>query len=409
MKLSCLRSSCVFALSTVAAAAGAETGPYYLGGYVGYTHLSNVLGLADGQQPPANYPSRSDKVSTVALIAGLDQPISRQRVFGDVIVRRNELARNSRLSNTGYTLNAGLDWETVGHLSGEIVAKGNRELLRYSPTEQPGDRANLVTTKQLDAVARLGGVTQLSFELGGGGRSLDFSEPSYAPRENRVSYGSLGVRWSPRQATSLGIAYRDTNGRYPGYSVNGSAAPDRFDRRDVDLTARFELSGLTSVSARLSATQVDYQVQDDDFDGTTGYLRASWTPGAKLKLSGEIARDRGSDIAADSLTQFTTPKLVTVTRLRADWAASAKLAFNAGASHYRRPVTQLTRLFPFEFTEQGRERSTQYSLGAAWTPTRTSRIGCDWTKEKRRGDVSSTVLDVSSGSFGCSAQLTIQP
>lgn len=412
-----LRPSVAFALSLVAAAAGAETGPYYLGGYVGYTHLSNVLGLPDGEEPApgALFPSRSDRLTTLALIAGLDQPISRQRVFGDLVVQRNQFAKNERLDYTGYTAKGGLDWETAGNISGELTAKASRKLLNYGPTQQPTDTNNLETSKQVDATARLGGVTRLSLEAGGGWRALDYSDPGYDTREQRIRYAWGGVRWRPSPASAFGLAYRDTEGRYPRYRVGTVPQPDRFDRRDIDLDAKFELSGLTSLSARVSATKLDYDVQDLDFDGTTGYLRATWLPTAKLKLEGEVARDRGSDLrylfpTETGFIDAQTARVATVQRLRADYAATAKLAFNATASRARRPVVVVVGAFPFTFTEEGRERATQYGVGAAWSPTRTSRIGCDWSKEKRRGEgVSFTGFNVTSSSFGCYAQLSIQP
>lgn len=415
MKLD-LRTAAVLAAAAFATAAGADNSPYYLGGYVGYTRMSNLFGLQEGKQPSVLFPSRDDNVTTLALIAGVDQPISRQRVFGDLTVSRNKFSENQRLDNTSYTLTAGLDWETVGNLSGEVVAKANRELQRYTAYEQPTDVRNLVTTRQVDAVGRLGGVTRLSFELGGGWRSVGFSDPAYDSRESRVSYGTIGLRWLPSGASSFGIAYRDTNGRYPTYRVNAATIqPDRFDRRDVDLNAKLELSGLTTLSARLSSTKIDYELQDLDFTGYTGFVRATWLPGAKLKLLGEIARDRGADleipVGSASFVQTGSARLVTLARLRADYALSAKVSLNAGTTYSRRPVVATSFVPPFfTVSEDGRLRTTQYSLGAAWTPTRTSRIGCTWTKEKQRSELQTAPdLDVSTGTFGCYAQLTIEP
>lgn len=411
-----LRASAVLAVAAFAGTAGAEKSPYALGGYVGYTRMTNLFGLQEGQPPADAFPSRDDNVTTLALIGGVDQRISRQRVFGDLTISHNRFAKNRLLDNTAYDLTGGLDWETAGNVSGEVVAKAKRELQRYTAYEQPTDRRNLVTTRQVDAVGRLGGVTRLSFELGGGWRSVGFSDPAYDSRESRVSYGSIGLRWLPSAASSFGIAYRDTNGRYPTYRVNPTTIqPDRFDRRDIDLTAKLELSGLTTLSARLSSTKVDYELQDQDFSGTTGFLRATWLPGARLKLMGEVARDRGADLQIaledTSFAQTGSARLVTVARLRADYAATAKISLNAGTTYSRRPLVATTFVPPFfTVSEDGRLRTTQYSLGAAWTPTRTSRIGCTWTKEKQRSELQTAPdLDVSTSNFGCYAQLSIEP
>ena len=406
-----LRAAALLATAAFATPAGAEKSPYALGGYVGYTQLSRPFGVLE-----------ADHVTSLALIASLDQRISRQRVFGDLRVVRSRYATNDELSYTGYSLDAGLDWQTAGNLSGELRAKADRTLLNYSPFEVPTGRRNLVSTRQLDAVARVGASSKLGFEAGAGLRHLDYSEPAYAQRQLRVGYGAAGVRWRPGPDASFGLAYRDTRGRYPGFvDATGAARPDHYNRRDVDLDATVDLSGFTQVYARASATRIGYEQQQDlDFAGTTGLLRLTWRPGAKLTLSAEAARDRGSDLqfqfdanpaqpGGGSFLQTDARSMASATRLRADYAATAKLSFNAGASRSRQPAVVQSSLPSSRRTEDGTLHTTQYVLGAAWTPTRTSRIGCDWTRDTRRARSSLDSFDVAYRSFGCYAQLSIEP
>jgi hypothetical protein len=63
----------------------------------------------------------------------------------------------------------------------------------------------------------------------------------------------------------------------------------------------------------------------------------------------------------------------------------------------------------FGIEDTGRERGTQFSLGVSWMPTRTSRIGCDFTQEKRRADIFAELLNLTAESTSCYAQLTLQP
>lgn len=407
----------LLAAAALLPAAQAETGPYYIGGLVSQTHQSNVLGLADGAAVPTGlgYTSKADNVTSLALVGGIDQTISRQRLFGDVTLRHNRYADNTLLNNNGYALTAGVDWETVDHLSGNVTVKSNRDLFRYSVIDQPSGVKNLVSSRQADALARLGGVTPLTFEAGAGYRSVDYSDASYDGRDNHQSYWLLGARYAPARGAWVGLSLRETRGQYPRLQVDpntGSVTPDRLRRRDVDLYGTLEVSGLTNLYARISQSRIDYDLQPD-FSGVTALLRVNWQPTAKLRLTAEAARDRGQDLrfvlANDVFfgqTVAETAQLVTAFRTRASLEVSAKVSADANIGYTRRPVTLFNN--QLGASESGREATRQYGIGARWTPTRTSLVGCDLSHEQRSSDLVS-VLNLSSNSFGCYAQLTLQP
>jgi hypothetical protein len=406
------RIAAACALGAAAVAAQAETTPYYIGGYVGYTHLSNALGLADGAPVPTNlgYTSKADDVTTIALVGGLDQRIGRQRVFGDLTLRDNRYADNKRLNSQTYAASAGLDWETVERISGNVALRSNRELIRYGAFDQPTDVRNLVTANQVDANVRVGVVTRFTFEGGAGWRNVDYTDPSYAGREYRQRHVSAGVRYWPGGSNYLGLTLRESDGRYPRYTASSA---ETFDRRDVTLSLGYALSGLTSISARASHTRVDYSTAPLDFSGVTGSLRVAYVPTAKLRLEAEAARDRAQDLRFSFIEfdpnvgffreNLESADLATALRLRAAYAVTSKVAINAQAGTTRRNVALLTT------GQQGRERTSSASLGASWTPTRTSRVGCDWSQDRRRSDLLADRLNTSTSSFGCYGQLTIQP
>src|SRR5262249_445620 len=78
--------------------------------------------------------------------------------------------------------------------------------------------------------------------------------------------------------------------------------------------------------------------------------------------------------------------------------------------NYVRQSQVATSTIPgFGTTEEGVETIRQFGLGASWTPTRTSRIGCDAYSERRRNPFAAEQLNVSSNALSCYAQLTVQP
>jgi hypothetical protein len=411
MKITARRLAIAALAAAASAASAQEQGPYYIGGSVSYSHLSNALGVPDGSGlnpllQALGYRSVSDNVTSVALIGGLDQRISRQRVFGDVTLRNNRYSRNELLDNNSYSLRAGLDWETVERISGNVTLLSTRDLVKFSTFEQPTGTTNLVTARQADASVRVGVVTRLTFEAAAGYRSRDYSDVSYDPRDYRQQHVSLGVRYWPSSESYIGLGWRETDGRYPRYrtSLGAAVTPDRVDRRDIDVTGHLRFSAASNITARLSHSDVDYELQDRDFNGVTGYLRGEWEPRASIKLALTLARDRGSDL---QLADVEAARIANAANLRADWALTAKTALNASLRHTRRSISQTT-LSAGE-PASGTERGTRYGIGATWAPTRTSLVGCDIARDERRSDVAATRLNLTSNTASCFGQLSIQP
>ena len=398
--------------------AQAQSSPWYIGASQTLTHESNVLRLGDGQATPAGF-SRSDTISSTALIAGLDQPIGRQRLYGNVALRRNTLSRNSVYDNDGYTLAAGLDWSTIERLSGSLNLSSTRRL-GSNNAEEIGflRQRNLETSTGFDATVRVGLVTQWTAELGAGYRDIDNSleQRNVQARNFRQQTASAGVRWRPSTVSDFGLALRATSGEYPRFDVaaNGNFIGDKFKRQDIDLTANYRPSSISNFDARISLGQVSYdRATQRDFDGLTGTLGWTWQATGKLRVNTRLTRDTSQDSYAVRLFGFidgTTDysRITNGLRVGVDYAFSAKLGFNASVQQLERKLVRTLPPNPLiPTTATGTESYTVLSLGARWQPQRSVLLGCDVGKETRRGS-GPLASDLGNERYGCYAQFTIQ-
>ena len=409
------RAACAL-LTLQAAAAAAQTSPYYLGASQTFQHESNLLRLATTQQAPEGY-SQSDTVSSTALLAGLDQTIGRQRVYANMALRNNRYSRNGLFSNTGYSASAGLEWQTIERLSGSLSASANRSLQRFS-TEEIGfqTQRNLESVETLNAGVNLGLVTQYSLELTGSHRQVSNSlqDPGVQSRRFTQDNAALGLRWRPSSGASLGVALGGTQGRYPRFRTNaaGEYEADHFRRNDVELSATLKPNGISTLDARISSGRTRYDLnQQRNFSGVTGSLAWGWQPTGKLRTSLGYTRETGQD--SYLTTVFNTPatsdysRVTSATRAQLYYDFSAKLTFNAGVTYFDRTIVR-TIANPFlPLDASGRELSTVFTLGARWAPTRYAMLGCDYSHEGRRakGELTS---DLRASSFGCYGQITLQ-
>ena len=398
-------------VALLATLAQAESSPYYIGASLSYAHDSNLLRLRD----ESAVTDRSDKVTTAALLAGIDQPIGRQRIFGNVALRSNRFADNDQYDNQSYTAVAGLDWSTVERLSGNLTASANRALSSFNLQGQDGPvEKNLETARTLDAAVRLGLVTEYSFELTGGYRQIDNSLARVQTRDYRQNTVAAGVHWRPSPDSDFGLALRDTRGRYPRYGEVGSPREvDRFKRQDVDLSASIKPSGASTLSLRLSNGKTEYDLDTGrDFSGFTGSLGWLWQVSGKLRLNTRLARETGQDsyVVTDFFGNPGTTDYSRINnslRVKADYELSAKIALNLAVTSTQRDIVLTQSGSPGDTPSEGRERNTAVSLGARWTPVRSVMLGCDLGNERQRHSGQQGV-NLKATTTSCFAQFTLQ-
>lgn len=395
---------------TFTAQINAEPSPYFLGVSQGITHESNIFRAPSGQ------PKSSDTYLTTSLLAGLDQPIGRQRVYLNGDVRYNKYNDNSQLDNTGFGLNAGLDWSTAGRLSGAFTYNLNQNLASYGADQGPTiTKRNLERTQQLQAKAQLGLVSLLSLEGALTHRRIDYSASEFDYQEFSQNSASLGVIYRPSGILNLGAAVRYTHGKYPSAvePTPGVFQEDKFDRNDFDLTALWIPTGLSKVTARLSFTNEDHtQLKSKDLNGVTGALGWEYKPTGKLTFFTDLIRDTGAEGGFNQGSAATPAgnlsRLSDSIQVRGLFDATAKIQLESTLRYVRRELVSTFALADgASSTEAGKDRYGLASIGIVYRPARAWKLGCRYSYEKRASD-SSISYPYSANEAGCSAQFLLQ-
>jgi hypothetical protein len=358
-----------------------EPNPYYIGASQTFARESNLFRGASGV-------TVSDTLSVTSLLAGIDQPIGRQRLFADAAVRAGRFANNKQLNYTGGTLNAGADWEAAESLSGRISYMIDRTLaptgldLGIDPTLR-----NEQTTQEFLLRGTSSNVAPLSIEAGFIHRALDYSLSSADALEFKQDTGSLGVRWRPSGALTLGVTVRRTEGEYP-FAVPGGL-PDEFQRDDVDLSAVWTITGASTVTARLSRTREKHDVLTTrDISGNTGAVSWNFKPTGKLNLTADYIRDTGAEstfiagggggAGGGAVPVVNSAPVATTVQLRGDFEITSKLQLVAGLRRLKRELVN-TAAIP----GTGEDTLVESRLGLNWTPLRSVLVGCSVGREER--------------------------
>lgn len=394
----------------------AEPNPYYVGIAQAFSHESNLFRAATGQ------PEVGDTYSTTTLLGGLDQPISRQRLFADAAVRFNRYRDQDQLNNTGYSLSAGVDWETAGNLAGRIAYTGNQSLARFGADQGPVlTKKNLERDQEFVFNGRYGQASLLSLLASYTHRRLDYSAPEYAFQEfNQDTFG-LGMQYRPSGLLTLGIGGRHTKGEYPFalQSSPGVFQPDDFDRNDLDLTAIWVPTGQSTISARLSYTKETHKaIASRDVSGGTGAIRWDYKPTGKLAFATEVIHDTGAeaiftrlDQAGGSVQSSATNNNSQVSDsmlFRGTYDITAKVQAQLDARYVRRELVNTAALSSGASSVQsGSDKLGEIKFGLTYAPLRSVLLGCSYGYE-RRGASSAISYAYRASITTCSAQLKLQ-
>lgn len=390
----------------------ADYNPYYVGLSLGYAHDSNVYAIPD---------AIGDSYLSTGLVAGLDQPIGRQRLHAKAIVRNNRYRSLDALNNTSYAISGGLDFATIEKLSGSLTASVNQNLAFYSSTVTGLQltRRNIEKSRQIDARVQWGGLSLLSLESTLSHRELGYSAIEYAGYEVNQDVASLGVSYRSSSQLQLGAAVRHSRGEYPkAGSTGGGFRPVDFRRNDLDLTATWRATGKSVVSGRLSVGKQSYSGGSvRDFSGTTGSLNWDYRPTGKLTLSTWISRDTGLESSFNavdrSVSSADNSRITSALALSAGYEVTSKVKISAGTRFDRRSLENRFAVVGVgAFGAEGTDSSRRTTLGGTWAFTRNWQFACDVSVVSRDASDSARIAGLSysykGNTVACSTQFVLQ-
>ena len=396
-----------------------DPNPYYIGVSESLTHDSNVFKIPSGP---------SDTFSTTSLTGGFDQRFSRQQVFGSGTVGVNRYFDQSQLNNTSYNLGAGVNWETIESLSGNVNLGAGRSLTAPtagSPNATSATR-NVATTESADARVRWGGNSLLTLEGAAGYSRLKYSNPQSVASESKGRTGSLSVFYKPGASLRLGVAGRvnRTESPYAFFdTTNETFQPNTVKGRNIDLLADYVVSGFISANGRLSYTrQTNSGVSGANFSGLTGGLGLSYRATSRTSFRLDAARDAGFDASLFNTVSITTDskgalvltpvsgryennRVTDSISVGANYEVTAKIGANAGASYSRAKLTSTIAGAGSQAAPDTSDKQYGLSVGASYAIARNWGLNCSAAYSHREVSGQAS-LSYNDNIVACSTQYT---
>lgn len=362
--------------------AAAENWPLYVTGTQRITHDSNLF----RRETDAD----SDTASSTSLTLGLDKSYGRQNYRASVTGSMNRYRNNSQLNNNGFDASGGID-TTIGK-DGYLAIGGSksRALASFDNGRVRNTDKNIRDSSSLAVSGRYGMYGALSIGASASRFEQEYSLTSGAyPDTSSNSYG-VDVRYTPRQLLSFGVGYRHSPGK-TSYGLDNGDLDYTTKTNNLDLTTNWQVTGLSTLAARLSYTKQDREasaadstLNSDGYKGWTGSLDWKYTPRGRITYKAGFNRDTTNNASSSDFYNFegfqnNTPiftpgtsdtgdsRVATSVNAGLDWEASAKIRLSLDGALTRLRTSQTTATtLPSGTSYKTREQtSTQKSLGVS--------------------------------------------
>lgn len=398
------------AITALGASAHADNLPLSLSLSETLSRDNNLYRVEPGQYAIA------DTVSSTGMTLGLDKSYGRQHYTANLGTALNRYIDSSQLNNTSYDVNLNISSEFADKGLLRLGGGATQKLARFDIAN--GDvintNKNIKNTSYLNAQGSYGGygalnpyVTYTHFQQG-----FTYTNSNYQTA-NQNAIG-LGTYYALVPQFNIGFGVRGTDGDISyDQTGNNQVLIDHMHRRDIDLTANWVATGLSSLYARLSATKSKDRYegsnngqQSSENEGWTGDINWSYTPQGRLSYYFDLSRDTGNTgrgAAGDIYNQPTgtykpgsqnteNNRLSDTLNAKITWDASYKFKLNAAAYYtrytlYRTSITTYTdgSVVPVNNPTET-SHSSEYSIGGKYQFARWLDLYCDIKRLKRTED-----------------------
>ena len=340
----------------------------HFGARLGVEHDSNVLRSSSG--------AVSDTAWTGGVGLKFNKRYSLQRIRADIEWDTWRYSDHSELNFNTLNYNLAWDWSVTPRFHGTVSA--DRKQFR-EVTFDPTGLTNIIGRR-----TERNELAEGAFEVGGPWSVLagvshyrtESTTPGSWDASPDIQFWQAGVGYEAASGSRLALRYKHGDGEYhdPTFAAFSALNTD-FKDEEVELTARWAVTGKTTVDGRLAHVKRKHTASPQlDFDSNVGGVNANKNITGKTRVVGGWMHDlsatglpTGGHVESDRF--FVSPV----------WQATAKTSFNLRYDHTRREWKDV----PAATFSSGRGETLQtIGAGVDWQALRTITVSGYIREEK---------------------------
>ncbi len=397
MKMKTLATCSPLLLCLVAGAARAALEPFSFQASEMIEHQSNLFHTDTGDR-------KADWLSTTQLEADVDQAIGRERLLATATVNADRYADTKSRDSIGYSGKGELDWSTVGDLSGALGADTRRRQYLYGlDGDQASTTRNLQTDNHAFARVQLGGLARWSIFAGADASQRKFSDPAFDGNEIKQWSASGGTSYQTSPDLSFGLQGRYTHGTYPHIFIGNDV--QGFSNKSAGVNTRWTASGNSSFDANVGYTQQRTDGQKDQ-NFVNGGVNWRWAPPSHFTFTLGALRDSSDSSGTEativnSYNSVNARSLNTIGHFDINYELTAKVSLDLLSQYIHRKYSDALLPTGISFNgtpvlvpASGSSDTARFTLSAHYTPTRTTTLGCGFSREVHSADESINKISV---------------
>ena len=395
--------------------------PVLLAGLVSPAYADSPLSLAvsetltyDNNMLRDNSRKQRDLKSNTGVLVGFDKDYGRQNYSASVLAVAERFRNLDEYDNDGYKVNLGLS-------SG--IASNGLLSLRADKVRQLQDFQDQGLVRYLETIESTNVSLTGTYGLYGRWSVNSTANAGQARYDRNDVYDKdyqglrVGLRYSPSD-----LLYFD--GGLKKVKVNSDKLPLQYlnrvgedvDRSDIDLRARWVITGFSSLDAQIAWSKEDHTPDETrSFKGLTGRVNWQYTPRGKVIYNLSFERDTNNEggFTNVNITSLLTGtafeqaqnRLTTGGTFSARWQATAKVSASSTLTYRKieERATIITQAQIIDRNTKGDYRSLGFGL--RYMPTRALSFDCNLETYKRSATVLAT--SYSGEALTCSAAFSI--
>jgi len=319
----------------------------------------------------------SDTYRSSVVGVGIDRPIGRQHLTGNVRASKVIFNRFGELDYTGKDAALDLDWRLAHTLSGHVGATYGQSLASFADFQVAARNLRVQKKQYGNVVWRLHPSWQL--RAGYTSEDFDFDLPSQQFNNRNEKTVETGFDYLAPSESTFGLLARQVKGKYPTQALNNGVLIDNgFTQEEVKLNVVWNASGISQVIfvGGWARREVNSSSLRND-SGTNGRLIVNWNKFSSVQLTGMVWREFG---AAEGV--FVNTALSSGQGFNAKWTATSKIEVNAAYKNEKRDFKPLQGVLNLTGLT---DTTKTANLSVAYRPLRNISLGLSAFHTERDG------------------------
>jgi exopolysaccharide biosynthesis operon protein EpsL len=301
-------------------------------GGVTYSYDDNLLRVPDNANNGNG--GLSDTYRSAYAGVRLDRPVGQQVFTADLRVSNVSFNRFDQLDYAGKDFSGGWQWRLGNHLNGSLGAYYSQSLPSFSDFHSAQRNLRISRGWHFDLNYRFHPSWQVRGGTSRANSGYDLQERRFLDRETDTNI--LGFDYLAASGSTVGMQLSRGKTHYPNpLTFGGVVLNQDFTQDEAKLKVLWKYSPVTQVQFLGGYARRRYDLFEfSNSSGLDGRLIADWSPTATVKLTANLWKEY-SPFDGNTIT-FSHD---TGASLSANWAAGARLRFNADGRYVKRDLS----------------------------------------------------------------------